>query len=137
MTLKSRFFFTFLLTVLLSFATVSAENKDTVYPASQQAPYLRLTQPNGGEILFKDENTNITWTSRGIESGGIILVLYLKGIKHMVISESCPDTGRFEWRIPEDVSPGMNYRIRIRWSIRPEVNDFSDADFRIAEKPIQ
>jgi len=137
MTLRNRFFFTFLLTVHLLFSTVSGENPDTAYSTSQQAPYLRLIRPNGGEILFKGDNTTITWTSRGIESGGIILVLYFKGIKHMVLSENCPDTGRFEWRIPEDVSPGMNYRIRIRWSTRPEVNDFSDADFRIAEKPIQ
>lgn len=98
---------------------------------------MRLIQPNGGEILFNGENTTITWVSRGIESGGIILVLYLKGIKHLVISDGCPDTGRFEWRIPVDLAPEMNYRIRIRWSIRPEINDFSDGDFRISDKSTQ
>ncbi|MBN1197331.1 MAG: hypothetical protein JXA62_07985 [Candidatus Aminicenantes bacterium] len=134
MALRNRLFSVLLLTLLLCMPIVSGHRPAGTGPAAAVVPNLRLIRPNGGEILFKGENTAITWASRGIESGRIILVLYLKGVKHVVISEGRPDTGRYDWRVPVDLSPENNYRIRIRWSLHPEINDFSDADFRIADK---
>jgi len=97
-------------------------------------PQLRLTAPNGGEVLLRGKPAMITWTSSGMPAGAeVVLVLYHRGIKTVVICRNCPDKGRFQWLIPAGTEPGAKYRIRIRWTSHPEINDFSDADFQIRD----
>ncbi|MDY0297193.1 MAG: hypothetical protein RB296_07740 [Acidobacteriota bacterium] len=123
------------LTCVFAFALrVNSHPPAATHGLSEETALLRIVHPNGGETFLAGDTVPIIWDSHGIFGGRIILVLYRNGVKHLVISPGCPDSGRFEWRMPESLAAGTGYRIRIRWSLHPEVNDFSDADFQILEK---
>ena len=126
---------TFIALIAVTFAPLPAASIHHPTPDSAvvEEASLNLIAPNGGEILIRGSRTTVTWSSRHIMDGKIILVLYSKGVKTAVISKGCPNTGRFEWKIPENLAADVNYRVRIRWSRQPEVNDFSDADFTIRD----
>jgi len=124
----------FLSAVLVTGSTGSTGSGVSPSPNHTENPQLRLVAPNGGEVLFRGEPMMIRWTSAGMpESAQVVLVLYFRGIKIRVISKRCPDNGQFTWLVPAEIPPRTNYRVRIRWIRRPEINDFSDADFQIRD----
>lgn len=91
---------------------------------------LRLLYPNGGETLKLNSTITIRWSSSGI-NGQIVIVLYSKGIKYLTITRGTENTGMFRWRIPANIPPGNQYRLRIRAGSDFAINDFSDRDFAI------
>lgn len=94
---------------------------------------LKIIFPNGGETLFTGSITQIRWTS-SVSSGKVILLLFKKGVKHSVISDSTANNGLFTWNIPSTLPEGTDYRVRIRLADNLSINDFSDRDFTIKKK---
>jgi hypothetical protein len=96
------------------------------------ASSIIVTYPNGGEIFEIGSAVTIKWTSTDV-TGKMVILLYKKGIMSAVISNSCENTGSFQWNIPSNFSEGSDYRIRIRSINDLTVNDFSDGDFTISK----
>jgi hypothetical protein len=105
------------LTLMLFFGTMTAGN-------------LRIISPNGGEILSKTKPVQIKWEAPAVD-GKVLITLYKKGIKISTITIGTPNTGEYKWRIPAQIVPHENYRIRIRSIQNLGINDFSDKDFAI------
>jgi|GEM_PF-5489827 len=98
----------------------------------EDEPAIHLVTPNGRETLSQGMTTSIVWTSEAIPPGErIALILYDQGVNALTITRGCPNSGKYDWKIPASVKPGNHYRIRIRWVRKPAVNDFSDGDFSI------
>lgn len=98
-----------------------------------QTSTIKVVYPNGGEILYAGTQTQIKWESAG-ENDGVVIVLYKKGIKFITVAQGVKNSGEYLWKIPKDIPPGKEYRIRIRLVKDLSVNDFSDSDFRIERK---
>jgi hypothetical protein len=94
------------------------------------AGWIKIVYPNGGEVLKAGTRIQIKWQSEGLQSK-VVIVLYKKGIKHLVISPQTDNNGTFSWRIPANIPEGNEYRVRIRSFEELSVNDFSDRDFTI------
>lgn len=105
------------LTLMLFYGTLTAGN-------------LRIISPNGGEVLSKTKPVQIKWEAPAVE-GKVVITLYKKGIKISTITVGTPNTGEYMWRIPSQIVPHENYRIRIRSIKNLGTNDFSDKDFAI------
>ena len=94
------------------------------------AGWIKVLYPNGGEVLKTGTAIQVKWQSQDI-NGQVVIVLYKKGIKYMVISEQTENNGTFPWNIPANLPEGSDYRVRIRGVQDLAVNDFSDRDFTI------
>jgi hypothetical protein len=98
-----------------------------------QVTTFRVIYPNGGETLYAGTQIKIQWTPPG-ENDGVIIVLYKKGIKFITVARGVKNSGEYIWKIPADIPPAEDYRIRIRLVKDLSVNDFSDRDFGILQK---
>ncbi|MFC1514986.1 Ser-Thr-rich GPI-anchored membrane family protein, partial [Candidatus Omnitrophota bacterium] len=88
-----------------------------------------LTAPNGGETFVAKGGGRITWQSQG--GIGAVRLEYSvdAGQSFSVITDAVPNTGSFDWQVPEVASS----RCRIRVSDASDASSFdiSDADFAI------
>ena len=113
------------------YATYQAFNAYVVVGSS-----IQLTVPNGGEIWRVDSHHNVTWTT--LLYTGNIKLEYSKdnfvSDRHPII-DSTPDTGTFDWQVPDDESTTV--RVRATLVSAPTVHDDSDADFTIEKSTFE
>ncbi|MBF0432989.1 MAG: hypothetical protein HQK83_17025 [Fibrobacteria bacterium] len=92
-----------------------------------ESPSLTVTSPNGGEELKAGEQDTLKWSSTGgIDS---VFLQYHSGEEWHTISGPVPDTGSYEWTVPDDVSNNIILRIS---TIDSSVSDTSDGAFSIS-----
>jgi len=72
---------------------------------------LNITSPFSGEILEKGKTIDIAWEDN--LSGNISLELYKNGWLSETIAGNIPSSSPFLWTVPENISTGDDYRIRI------------------------
>ncbi len=90
---------------------------------------LTLTSPNGGETWTRGSDRVISWSDNF--SGPVQIQLYQNGVFVRNISSNAPSIGNFTWRVPQAISPGSNFKIRIRSVDHPSVVDLSDGVFTV------
>ena len=95
-------------------------------------PSLTIVRPNGGETWLVLTSESIVWASQDI-LGLVDIELRRAGFPERVIVTGIADTGVFQWSIPNDVSPGDDYTIRVLSVDDPAVFDESDAPFFITD----
>ena len=114
--------FTFLI-LTLSCQLIQEEDQD---------PFLRLLNPNGGEIFNELDIVSITWTSGG-EVDDNVKLLYSKdaGISWQNVVPSHPNDGAYTWTIPNVTETYDSCKVKIieRYG---EYEDVSDGYFTIA-----
>jgi hypothetical protein len=103
----------------------------TVHVGSSSPEMIQLTSPNGGENWMVGEHKNITWTTTGYV-GNIKLEYSKDGFAADVheITPSAPDTGIFDWIVPDD--PSNTVKVRATLAGAPSIFDDSDANFTIS-----
>ncbi|RLI07232.1 hypothetical protein DRO24_03440, partial [Candidatus Bathyarchaeota archaeon] len=94
---------------------------------------LSLTAPNGGEIFYVGDPTDISWTYTGT-IGNVELRYSTDGgvtfpDTKVIVSGIAPDSSPYSWTIPDDISGSV--RVKILLVSDPTVNDISDGDFSI------
>lgn len=89
---------------------------------------LKITSPDGGEVLFAGSQDEITWQSN--IQGNINLYLYKGTERIKVITKNRMNEGSYIWKIKK-VPAGQDYRILIESSDDASVFDFSDNTFSI------
>jgi thiol-disulfide isomerase/thioredoxin len=75
-------------------------------------PMIALTSPNGGEIWEAGTRRTIHWNSE-YYSGNVKLEYTLDaGANWAVIAQNVPNSGSYEWRLPQEVSGDCRVRIQ-------------------------
>jgi len=96
---------------------------------------LTLNRPNGGEVFAARTVEQITWESNG-EISNVDLLYSINGTEYLSIAESVPNTGNYEWIVPEVHTTIA--RVKIIAVGEPSVFDISDNRFTIQnETPCQ
>ncbi len=97
---------------------------------------VSLTSPNGGEAWALGTTRTISWSVEGAVYPNVTLELVKAETLDLVIAESTPNDGSFEWRIPLDLEKGIQYRVKIIvLGIPAAPRDASDGDFSIVAAP--
>jgi hypothetical protein len=93
--------------------TSSDEVRFTVtQPPDTTPPTVRVIAPNGGETLFPGNVFRIRWeASDNVGVTKVHIWLFQGNEQVMVIARDLPNTGYYDWTVPN--RPGTNYRIRI------------------------
>ena len=120
-------------------------------------PVLKVTSPNGGEKILSGTSRNITWTtayttpnrpSTGISlnkniTNSIYDISNVKlelstdeGINWIVVSNSTPNTGTYQWNPVPNVNSSL-CRIRVSDVVIPSLSDISDSNFVIYNQAVQ
>lgn len=97
---------------------------------------LRISMPNGLEVLEGNKNKWIYWYHRpsaGIDTVSIDFSTD-SGVHWTVAAPGVRNTGSLLWKVP--AVAGTNCRIRVRASAGSGASDTSDADFAIAYTPV-
>jgi len=89
---------------------------------SGQAPYVTVTSPNGGETLLKGSSHTITWGDN--LTANVIIDLY-SGTSSATCTYSMNIAASvggnsYSWVVPNWMTPGTNYFIKISRSVVPE-----------------
>jgi hypothetical protein len=93
--------------------------------------FVTLTAPNGSERWVTNETRAITWVTNAGSIQNMKIEYSKAGFASDIhtITASTPNTGSFNWVIPDDRSTTV--RARVSDAANPVVSDMSDADFRI------
>ncbi len=89
---------------------------------------IKITSPNGGNILVVGDSHNITWSSMNVQKVGIYLSTD-NGISWSSIEDSIMNNGIYEWSIPNN--PSTECLIKIFNINEPFNSDQSDSVFTI------
>lgn len=76
------------------------------------APYITVTSPVTGDHWMELENRIITWTSN-ITSDNVSISLYKASSLLLTISSNTPNDGSYTWTLPDNLTYGSDYKIRI------------------------
>lgn len=93
-------------------------------------PFIQVTAPNGGEIWTVDSEYEIKWQDNLAED--VKIELFRASTLEMTVIDSTASNGSYMWTIPNTVSTGSNYKIRITSIPVDTVTDNSDASFTIS-----
>jgi subtilisin-like proprotein convertase family protein len=81
-----------------------------VSPSDTTPPTVRVIAPNGGERLSPGSVFRIRWeASDNVGVTGLYIRLYQEGIMRVIIADNPPNTGYYDWTVPN--RPGSNYKI--------------------------
>jgi len=90
---------------------------------------VAVTAPNGGETWTVGTMSTITWTSDII--GNVRIDLLKNGQQRAVISHNTPNDSSFTWMVPNNMTSGTDYTVKVSSCTNPSVSDVSDANFTI------
>ncbi|MGD2090349.1 MAG: CARDB domain-containing protein [Candidatus Aminicenantes bacterium] len=93
------------------------------------SPTVTVITPNGGEVWQRGTPQNITWTSQNMV-GNVIIQLFQNDSFDREIGTVSVNDENLVWNIPEDLSVGNNYQVRI---YQGNIEDRSDDDFSITD----
>jgi hypothetical protein len=100
---------------------------------------LRVISPNGGEVWHQGETHVIRWVSisNAITPGVEIALIRGGAVSNVpyIITMNAPNTGFYNWTIPNTIPGARNYKIRIRL-LNSNNYDQSDGFFAILSPPI-
>ena len=101
---------------------------------------IKVTSPNGGEVLYKGRTYNITWTYTGNPNVPVVIVMVASNdiTKLYQIGKNVPlgqnGTGSFSWTIPWEIERRTDYKMFVgNGSYTVDFLDSSDNNFTISE----
>jgi hypothetical protein len=101
---------------------------------SYDLPTITVQSPNGGELWYKGDTYSITWESSNIgNSIDIILTNTNTPSSSFVIVTHLENQVSYSWTIPENISAGQKYKIKIQDSSNQSIYDESNQPFSIKD----
>jgi hypothetical protein len=112
----------------LAFAGNVNGNWEIIYMALLSG--ILVTSPNGGEVWDPGTSHNVTWMSTGIS--GNVKIEYSKdnGANYTTVIASTPNTGSYNWTIPN--TPSNQCLVRVSEAATGSPSDVSDGTFTIS-----
>jgi len=95
---------------------------------------ITVTSPDGGEEWAIGSSHSVNWTSTGDGLGAVRIELYNGTSLVYVVNESAPNTGSYLWSLPDSVTAGQNYKIRISSTADGSIYNDSSSPFSITAK---
>ncbi len=108
---------------------VTVIDDNNAYFSILAADVVTITAPNGSESWKMNTTQAITWTDNFTEN--VAIELWKGGSKQSDIIASTESDGSYSWALPESLTVGSDYRIKIVQAGDANTNDSSDADFSI------
>ena len=84
---------------------------DSAPPVMVDVPSLIITFPNGGEKIQAGSLQTITWTAEDARQDVKIEYSADNGSTYQTIIERTPNTGSYQWKVPQDISSSCLIRI--------------------------
>lgn len=118
-----------------------AKNVFTWLAGDQPAPILKISviTPNGGENWTVGSSHNITWSYSGDPGAQVKIDLLKGGSVASTISSGTSvgynGSGSYTWVIPQSLTPGSDYKVRVTSTSNSSYTDTSDNNFSIAAPP--
>ncbi|UCE05622.1 MAG: T9SS type A sorting domain-containing protein [bacterium] len=97
-------------------------------------PYIEIKTPRGGEVFVIGEKNMIQWLTAGGSGLVTIDVSYDAGVSWQNLVTNLPDSGYYQWSIPQTQQPALSCLVRIN-DIFNNLTDSSDATFIIETRP--
>ncbi len=89
--------------------------------------YIAVTEPNGGEEWLIGEPHGIRWMDNINEE--VTIQLFKGGGFYFTIADSTPSNAYFAWTVPDTITPGNDYTIKIMSVDFNNIFDASDGNF--------
>ncbi|MGB0403497.1 MAG: T9SS type A sorting domain-containing protein [Salibacteraceae bacterium] len=106
------------------------DESDTTFTITPPVPYLTLTSPNGGNVLYQGQSYNVRWSSGHLTSPYVRLDYSLdSGLTWNTISNVTNNDGSESWTLP-NVST-TKALVRVSEYGNPSMADISNAPFTI------
>ncbi len=112
---------------LLSFQTMSWEGNDLLVYQDQHH-FVRVTSPNGGEVLIGGQQTTVTWNSSSNIPAVDLDYSIDDGTSWVGIASGTANSGSYSWSVPEITAAACRIRVSepAAWS-----SDISNSAFAI------
>jgi hypothetical protein len=88
--------------------------------------YIEITNPSSTTVLGPGEVVTIEWGASSFE-GFVNLYLYKSGVEQATIHSNAPNTGTYEWTVPDPIDAANDYSIYIETTGIPSQSNMSDA----------
>lgn len=94
----------------------------------QPHPFILLT-PNGGEHWYTGRTYDITWNQNLSGTGNYVNIELWTNIGYhsTIAANVSAGNEKHQWKIPNDLTPGVFYRIKILLTKDPSINDFTNS----------
>ncbi len=92
-------------------------------------PFITVTEPNGGETYDWSDGMTINWNDNIAEN--VRIDLFKDNFLNQTIVSSTASDGHYEWDIPDDITGGADYSVKVTSVSNGSINDFSDGHFTI------
>ncbi len=73
-----------------------------------------VNKPYWGDKWLFGETHKIKWTTKGTMNPNVKIRLYRNGNKILSITDSTPNSGEYEWKIPSNLTQASDYKIRVK-----------------------
>ncbi|MDY7002570.1 MAG: Ser-Thr-rich GPI-anchored membrane family protein [Cyanobacteriota bacterium] len=110
-------------------AEYAANWRQSVDSTAKPKDSITVNSPNGGNTLEPGESYTITWNDNIDEN--VKLELYKGGSLSSTIASSTPSDGSYSWAVPETITSGGDYKVKITSFSDSSVSDLSDSNFTI------
>ncbi|MBN2324716.1 MAG: hypothetical protein JXQ30_13365 [Spirochaetes bacterium] len=87
--------------------------------------YIEITNPSSTSVLGPGEDVTIEWGASSFE-GLVNLSLYKGGVEQETIHSNAPNTGTYDWTVPDPIDAANDYSIYIETTGIPSQSDMSD-----------
>jgi len=94
-------------------------------------PVFTITKPNGGEKWKIGDSEKITWDYDAKAGGKVTIELLKNGTVVETIKNKTKNDGAYSWTVPNSVSKGSGYSVRVKLKSDKRVQDQSDATFKV------
>jgi hypothetical protein len=95
------------------------------------ADEIIVNNPNQGNTWVHNEYYEIRWDDNIFDD--VSIELYKGGVYNSTIQYFTESDGSDWWEVPQNLTAGNDYKIKISSTSNPAVYDFSDGDFTISE----
>jgi len=97
-------------------------------------PVITVGSPSGGNTLTAGNTVTLRWSDN--INGDVNIELYKGNTRVQTIANVTPSDGAFNWRVPESLAAGTDYRLKIYASGNAAISDFSNSNITILPKPV-
>jgi hypothetical protein len=91
---------------------------------------IDVKRPSGGDI-FRGFGIAVRWESIGNLGDSVKIDLYRNGNFVSTIKDFTPNDGKQRWKVPDALSTGRGYRVRVTSIDMPSIFGESDRAFRV------
>ncbi|MDP8315183.1 MAG: Ser-Thr-rich GPI-anchored membrane family protein [Candidatus Celaenobacter antarcticus] len=119
---------------ITSTSNSSVYDNSNNYFTIEEADYITVTSPNGGETWQMSTSHNISWDDN--ISSNVKIELYKSGSFYRTLSSSTASDGTYNWSIPTDLAESLSYKVKITSTSNSSVNDQSNNYFTIEEESV-